>query len=150
MTTPAPGTPVRPAGLQKLGPGVLTIGEAGSLVDASSLVNGCTMTPNTETADATTKLSGYVRGGSSRSTYALEGNVDTDAANADGLWELCFQLAGEEVPFVFVPESATGVTVEGTLILRPLALGGDEVESDLTSDFSFPIVGRPDVSRAGG
>lgn len=145
MTTPT--APARPAGIQKFGPGELRIGEAGSLIDVSSLVNGCTLTPAAQTADSTTKLSGYQRGGSTTTAWTLDGNVDTDAGSASGLWQLCYDLEGEEVEFEFTPEQATGVTVSGTVVLTPLGLGSDAYGNDLTSDFSWTCVGKPTVDR---
>lgn len=126
------------------------LGLSGDLFNSSSLVNGVTLKPATETADSKTKLSGYVRGGSSTTTFTLAGNVDTDAGNAQGLWQLAWDLAGEEVDFSFTPETSTGVTVTGVLIITPLDLGADEYGADLASDFEWNVVGTPTITRAGG
>lgn len=148
MTVP---TPVAPVGIQNLGPGQLTIGETGSPIDASSLVNGITLVPSTQSADATTKLSGWVRGGSSSTTWALSGNADTDAGNVAGLWQLAFDLNGAETDFVYVPQFG-GPTVTGRLKLTPMPLGADEFGADLVADFEWQIVGVPTLTRteAGG
>lgn len=144
MTAPAP---TAPAGIQRLGPGSLMLGQTGSLRSASSLINGCVLEPSSETSDSTTKLSGWVRGGTTRTTWALSGNIDTDAANASGIWALAFEQAGETIDFVFVPEDESEVEVSGELTITPLSLGADEFGADLTSDFEWTIIGTPTVTR---
>lgn len=150
MTSPAPA-PKTPQGIQNFGPGLLTIGSADVGTydpDVSSLINGCTLTPSTDTADSTTKLSGYVRGGSSSTAWVLGGNTDTDAANANGFWQFCFDNDGAEVPFTFVAQYP-GPRVTGRLKVTALPWGADEYGADLTADFEFPVVGKPEVDRTG-
>lgn len=129
--------------MPKLGPGTLTIGETGTEVDASCLVNNAKITNEKDQADSTTKLCGDVKSGAVTYTYALEGNVDIDPAEADGLFMLCDAHAGEEYPFTFVPNTEDGTAATGVLILDPLAFGADNYGDDLTSDFSFAVVGKP-------
>lgn len=143
MTNPAP---VAPVGIQNFGPGLLTVGAPEALQDVSSLVNSCSITPSTDTADSTTKLSGWVRGGSSDTTWTLSGNIDTDAANQAGLWQLAFDSAGAELPFQFIPQYG-GPAVTGIITVTPLPLGADEYGKDLTADFEWNVVGKPVVTR---
>lgn len=146
MTTPQP-TPVAPEGIQRFGAGVFQLGETGALVNASSLINGLRLEPSTEVSDSSTKLSGWVRSGKATTTWSLAGNIDTDAARADGVWQLAYDMAGEAVDFTFTPESATGVTVTGEVTITPLRLGSDEYGDDLTSDFEWSVIGTPQITR---
>jgi hypothetical protein len=50
--------------------------------------------------------------------------------------------AGEEVPFVAVPNTAEGRQVTGVCRLIPLTIGG-EVPTRPTSDFEWAIIGTP-------
>lgn len=134
-----------PAGLTKFGPGIFTIGATGDLITASCLVNKLTLAPSVSKAAATTKLCGTVRPGAVTTTWKLEGNVDADAANPTGFWAKCFTARGSAVPFSYTP-SAGGPTAAGTIQLDPLALGGDEYGADMTSDFSFELVGDPSLT----
>ncbi len=117
-------------------------------------MNGCTLAPTTSPQDPTTKLSGYVRGGSQTTTWVLSGNVDTDAGNAAGLWQLCFDLAGTEVEFEFTPQltetPGETVTVTGLVTLAPLPLGADEYGADLTADFAELEAGHLAQQRIAG
>lgn len=139
--------PTAPTGIQEFGPGVLQIGETGSLIEVSSLVNSCTLTPNTENTDGTTKLSGFIRGGSSKTTWLLTGNLDTDAGNAAGIWQAAYDADGAERAFSFTPQNDTGPTATGTIKLTPLALGATEYAADLAADFSWQCVGKPTITR---
>ena len=134
--------------MPKLGPGTLTIGETGTEVDASCLVNGAKITNEKDQADSTTKLCGTVKQGLVTYTYALEGNVDIDPAEASGLFRLCDEHAGEEYPFTFVPNTEDGTEATGTVVLDPLVFGADAYGDDLTSDFSFAVTGKPIYSAA--
>jgi hypothetical protein len=127
----------------KLGPGTLTIGETGTEVDASCLVNNAKITMTKDEADSTTKLCGDVVPGAITYTYVLEGNVDIDPSDPTGLFQLCDTHKGESYPFTFVPNTVDGTQATGTVILDPLDFGADEYGADMTSDFSFTMVGDP-------
>lgn len=127
----------------KLGPGTLKIGQTGTEVDASCLVNNAKITHEKEEGDSSTKLCGDIVPGSVTYTYTLEGNVDIDPEDASGLFVLCDTSAGTQQPFVFVPNTAGGIEASGTLVVDPLDFGGDEYGEDMTSDIAFTIVGKP-------
>ena len=48
--------PVAPTTVAKLGPGTLTIGATGTLIDCSCLLNGARITASKDNEDDTTKL----------------------------------------------------------------------------------------------
>jgi hypothetical protein len=126
-----------------LGPGVLTIGETGTPVDASCLVNNAKITVSKDQADSTTKLCGDEAAGAVTYTFALTGNVDQDLATNTGLHALSWSAAGTAVPFTFTPSTAVGATATGSLTIDPLEFGGDEMGADMTSDFEWSCVGKP-------
>ena len=147
MTTP---TPTLPTDTGQLGPGVLTIGETGSEIDASCYLNNAAIEASESTTDPTTKLCGAVRPGVTTFTFQLTGNIDVDAGNADGLLALSWAEKGTVQPFTFTPSSDLGTTATGSLVIKPLRLGADEYGADLTSDFTWDIVGDPILDFDGG
>jgi hypothetical protein len=50
---------------------------------------------------------------------------------------------------VFTPNTATGTSAAGELVIDPLDFGADESGADLTSDFEFTIVGKPTYTYGG-
>lgn len=126
-----------------LGPGTLEIGETGTEIDVSCLVNNAVIGHDKDESDATTKLCGDVRAGTVTYTYTLSGNMDTDIADPDGFFALSQASPGTQLPFTFTPNTAAGTAATGVLVIDPLDFGADESGADLTSDFEFTIVGRP-------
>lgn len=126
-----------------LGPGTLTIGATGTPVDVSCLVNNVTLTSEKDQGDSTTKLCGTVVPGSVSYTFSLAGNVDTDIADAAGLFALSQTAPGSEQDFVFTPNTDAGTNATGKLIIDPLDFGGDTTGETMTSDFEFAVVGQP-------
>jgi hypothetical protein len=126
-----------------LGPGLLTIGATGTAIDASCLVNNAKIAASKDEGDSTTKLCGTVKPGSVTYTYALSGNVDTDIAEATGLFALSQTAKGTQQDFEFTPSTEAGTKAVGKLVIDPLDFGGDEMGAPMTSDFEFTIVGDP-------
>lgn len=145
MSSPAPTT-----GVAKLGPGTLTIGATGTLVDVSCLINGARITASKDVSDPTQKLCGTWRAGAVAYTYELGGNIDVDAGNASGIFALSVSAPGTEQPFSFTPSTAAGTTATGVLVIDPLDFGADSFGDDLTSDFTYSIIGDPVYQFAGG
>lgn len=141
MTTPT--TPTLPTDTGQLGPGTLKIGETGTLIDVSCYANnvGIEITKNAGTQ--TTKLCGATRPGVTTYDYVLSGNVDVDLANDAGLLALSWDSAGTTQAFEFIPNDALGVSFTGELVIDPLNVKADEYGGDLTSDFSWSIIGKP-------
>lgn len=137
MTTTLAGEPF------ELGPGELIIGETGTDIDVSCLVNNAVISAEKDEGDSTTKLCGTVRPGSVTYSYSLSGNVDTDVAADDGLFALSQTSPGQQLPFTFTPSTAAGTVASGTLVIDPLDFGGDEMGTLMTSDFEYTIVGAP-------
>jgi hypothetical protein len=129
-----------------LGPGTLSIGETGTEIDASCLVNNAKITVEKDQGDSKTKLCGDVSAGSAKYTFNLTGNVDQDLATDSGLHALSWEAAGTQVPFEFTPNTDVGATAVGTITIDPLEFGGDEMGEDMTSDFTWVCTGKPVIT----
>jgi hypothetical protein len=127
----------------KLGPGVLKIGETGTEIDISCLVNNAVIAAEKDQGDSTTKLCGTVKPGAISYTYTLSGNVDTDISDPAGFFALSQAEPGSEQSFMFTPSTEAGTEATGTLVIDPLDFGGDETGEYMTSDFEFALVGAP-------
>jgi hypothetical protein len=141
-----------PINSRPLGPGTLTLG-AGAL-EVSSQLTSCTLTPSesVETAERVKVLSGESKGGNESASYAfvLEGTFLQDDPGAASVVDWSWDTMGTPQPFVFVPSTAGGREVTGTLTPVPLAIGGDEVDgADMSSDFTWRVTGTPELGTVG-
>jgi hypothetical protein len=136
--------PTVPAGVATLGPGTLTIGETGSEIDVSCLVNNLVIVMSKDVTDPTTKLCGTVRAGKTTYTYELDGNLDTDIGTDSGLFALSQSAPGSEQTFTFTPSTEAGTSATGTIVIDPMDFGTtDDYGSNLTSDIAWSLVGVP-------
>ena len=128
------------------GPGTLKIGEVGEEIDVSCLVNNATLSASPNTSDPTTKLCGTQKPGATTYTCTLAGNMDIDPDDPDGIFCLSWASPGEELPFVFIPNSEDGTSASGMLTLVPLDFGsGDQFGADMTADFEFQVLWKPTI-----
>jgi hypothetical protein len=127
----------------KMGPGTFTLGVAP--LDVSCQVTALTINPteNVDTEDAVHVLCGDVLPATDTVdyTYTVAGSLLQDLATG-GVVDYTWTNAGDEVPFVFVPNTAEGRQVTGTCRLIPLTIGGD-VPTRPSSDFEWAIIGTP-------
>lgn len=129
--------------MPNLGPGTLKFGPSETAIDASCLVNNARIEMSKDQDDPKYKLCGTATPGKITYTYALTGNLDTDTADAAGLFAYSQAHAGEQVDFEFIPNTAAGTSATGVLTIDPLDFGGDEYGAPMDSDFEFSIVGKP-------
>ena len=127
----------------KLGPGTLKIGQTGSLVDVSCLVNNAVIAASKDQGDSVTKLCGTVKPGAVTYTYELSGNLDTDVGITTGFFALTQAQAGAELDYEYVPNTVAVTKAVGKLTIDPLDFGGDEMGETMTSDFAFALSGKP-------
>lgn len=132
-----------------LGPGTLEIGETGTEIDISCLVNNAVISADKSQGDSTTKLCGTVKPGAVTYEYSLAGNMDTDVADTAGFFALSQVEAGKELAYTFTPNTEAGTVAAGTLIVDPLDFGGDTSGETMTSDFEFSLVGPPAYTYPG-
>jgi hypothetical protein len=126
-------------GTGTLGPGVLKVGETGSEIDISCMVNNARIAPDVSEGDSKTMLCGIVKRAADTMTWSISGSIDVDAGNESGLFALTWQRAGDIVPFTFTPSTALGTTVTGEVKLVPLDLGADNYGDYLDSDFEWSL-----------
>lgn len=131
------------------GPGTLTIGEIGTEIDVSCLVNNAMLSASPSTSDPTTKLCGTQKPGNTTYTATLSGNMDIDPDDPDGIFCLSWANPGAELPFTFVPNSEVGTSASGTLTLQPLDFGSNGAfGDDMTADFEFQVLWKPTIDCA--
>ena len=131
-----------------MGPGALTLGVLGD--QAAQVTNmRIEWSESTNTGDNVPTLDGGELTGDSDTTYTavLAGNVVQDL-EAAGLVAWSWANKGDEVPFTFVPNSAIGREVTGTVRVGTITLGGDVKDKTPRSDISWPCVGDPILGDA--
>lgn len=134
-----------------VGPGTLTLGGGGSAFDLSAQVTNCRVewSESTSNVDPIAVLTGEETGADSTTSYSatLAGNLIQDLTVA-GTVAYTWAHKGEELPFTFVPSTAEGRAVTGTVRVGPITLGGDAKDKTPRSDFSWPCIGTPILGAA--
>lgn len=134
-----------------LGPGSLTIGETGTLVDFSCQITAATLAADVSADDPVVVLCGDSVPGARTYAYHISGTLYEDLELPSGIVYYTWDHPGETVPFTFIPsDEATGPTVTGELIIDPLDIGGDTAGENMTSDFDWSCVGKPLVTPPAG
>lgn len=131
--------PTTADGTGTLGPGVLKIGETGTELDISCLVNNVAIVPDISEGDEKTMLCGTTKRAADTISWSISGNVDVDAGLAAGFFAMTWQNIGAIVSFEFTPSEDVGTIVVGKLKLAPLQLGADNYGEFLNSDFEFGL-----------
>lgn len=125
----------------KMGPGTLTIGEAGTPREFSPQLASCTVKWNLATEDPVDVLSGEQLDGDETWSATLGGNMILDLSD-EGLVEWTWTNKGAPFPFTFVPSTAAGKAISGIVKVKPLDVGGDPKKT-MRSDFEWTCVGEP-------
>lgn len=125
-----------------MGPGTLTVGDVGDVQAFSSQVTNVRVTPSVDTGDPINVLSGESVPGDRDETWTLAGTLVQDLGSVDGCVEWLFTNAGTSFPFTFIPSTAKGKQITGTVTVEAVEIGGD-VKTKPTSDFEWAISGRP-------
>ena len=134
----------------KLGPGTLTLGDVGTLQDASCQLAGAVVGWDKDKADDITVLCGDVVAGGTTYTATLSGTFLQDLEDEAGLVAFTWENRGVSVPFTFTPNTAAGATVTGTVVIDPIDVGStDDFGSTMTSDFEWDCVGEPALAWGG-
>ncbi len=119
MTTPTPVPTPR-----KLGPGVLSIGSAGSVHDVSKRCKSVKVTWAVNSEDNVQVLSGDTESGDTTYTPTLEATLYQDDLVDGSFIRWSWTEKGNTHPFSFTPY-AGGVSITGDLTVSPLDVGGD-------------------------
>lgn len=131
---------------QKLGPGTLFIGETGSGQEFGAQVTTVAVEPSYSDGDRQVVLSGDVDQEEAEWEGTLEGEFFQDYG-MESLLRWTWEHDGETLPFKFVPHSASGLEVSGTVKVRPVTIGG-EVDTENTSEFEWTLPEKPTLGEA--
>ena len=136
-----------PIKVTKLGPGTLTLGAAAQEVSAQ--LTSCTVSASETVSGGTDEvkvLSGEklaAEDGTPTYAFTLAGTFLQDLGDVASVVDFSWTNMGTDQAFVFTPNTAAGTTVTGTLVPVPLAIGGDEADANMASDFTWRIKGTP-------
>src|SRR5690349_1047001 len=139
-----------PIKVTKLGPGTLTLGAAAQEVSAQ--LTSCTVSASETVSGGTDEvkvLSGEklaAEDGTPTYAFTLAGTFLQDLGDVASVVDFSWTNMGTDQAFVFTPNTAAGTTVTGTLVPVPLAIGGDEADANMASDFTWRIKGTPALS----
>lgn len=132
-----------PGTVKKLGPGVLTIGSAGTALDFSGRCLKAAVTWKVDQKDDTVVLSGDTIAGTRDYTATLEATVLQDDLTAGDLIDYTWTNKGTQVPFTYTPYTG-GRSITGELVVDPLDVGGD-VNTKNNADLKWGCIGEPDL-----
>ncbi|MGH1977958.1 hypothetical protein [Rothia sp. L_38] len=132
------------AELQKLGPGLLTIGETGSPQEFGAMTTKTELEPEYDKDDDVSVLSGEDYGGDETEKWTLKFDLLQDYT-AESLNYWLYQNAGKTLPFTFVPNKEGALQAKGKVRIRASKLGG-EVKKTNSSEMELPVIGRPDIT----
>lgn len=127
-----------------VGPGVLNLGAPASVRAFASQCTKCTLTPKVDTSDPINVLSGEQVAGDRTESWTLDGTILQDLGAVTSLVEWLFTNRGTTVDFEYTPASAKTRGVRGQVQIEAVPIGGD-VKTKPTSDFSFQLVGEPEL-----
>lgn len=131
-----------PVKAHRLGAGTLTLGETGTLQEFGSQCTAMKVTPSLNEEDAIPVLSGEELSGDDTIDWNISGTL-LQSFDKEGIIYWAKKHSLQELPFKFDPSTAdSGFTVEGTVKVVPLEMGGD-VKKRNTTDFEFKCVGEP-------
>lgn len=121
----------------RLGPGTLLFGTT----DASFQAANVRLVPDVSETDGTPTLAVPDPAPDADVGWTLQGSIVQDfLAGADAFVHWLADNALSEQPFTFTPKTGAGLSYAGTVKVYPVEIGGDAA-SQVTSDFSMPIVG---------
>lgn len=127
---------------QKLTKGLLTIGETGTPSEWGGQVRAVSLAAEYDKEDDIPVLSGEKLSGDETKTETLSGTVLDDYSATGSIFAFSKLNEGEELPFVWEPNSVDGgLRITGKIKMRQISIGGD-VDTRNENDFEFPIVGE--------
>ena len=127
----------------KLGPGILTIGSAGSGKEFGGQVIKVSVEPDYSEGDVINVLSGDSDTTEGEFSGKLTAEFYQDYEK-DSLIEFCWSNDGKAMPFEFMPSDSGVLTVKGEVRVRPVNIGGD-VNKDNTTEIDWELLGKHEV-----
>jgi hypothetical protein len=131
----------------KMGPGSLTLDAGAEDVTAQVTNMRTEWSENVKSTDDIPTLDGGALEGEDTVSYdaKLVGNVVQDIAAA-GLVDFTWANKGEEVTFVFIPNTVEARKVTGTCRIVPITVGGDVGQRN-TADISWACTVDPALAN---
>lgn len=126
----------------RLGPGTLKLGPTASGVEYGFQVSALALTPAFSTTDGTPTLAVPEPAPESKTDYTLDGSAINDFTDPTGLQRFCYDNDNSEMEFEWIPITANGTTLTGTVQLHAFPMGG-KVGEQLVTDFSWACIGKP-------
>lgn len=133
------------AQVTKLGPGSLELEATPTTQDMSCQLSSAWVKWDKDKDDNVPVLCGEEIAGDVVYSGKLTGTIFIDLSDG-GLVEYTWANKGTQVPFRFVPNTAAGKEITGTVTIDPLDVGGDEMKKNMTADFEWDCVGEPDMA----
>ena len=133
-----------PATSHKLGPGLLTFGEAGDAAEFGVNVTNVTLEPETDQEDDIVTLSWDTVAGDTTDSATIKGEM-LQSFDKDSLLLWAHNHHLEVLPFVFKPVQTQALKATGNVQITRVGFGGD-VKKRNTSDFEFKIIGDYDLT----
>lgn len=125
----------------RLGPGTLLIGTAPG-TEFGFQVSALTLTPSVDSTDGTPTLAAPEPPALTKTSYSLDGTAVNDFTDPAGFQRYCFDNDGLETDFTWTPNTPGAAVLTGQCTVRAFPMGGNVAEQ-LTTDFSFPVTGKP-------
>jgi hypothetical protein len=131
----------------KMFEGTLSLGAGGDLLDVSCQLTNCRVEPveDVTSTDAVPVLCGEELPAEESVSFRfrLKGTLLQDIAAA-GVCAWTWEHAGEEQPFVFVPNTDAARQVSGVARVAPIVIGGEVSKTKRpTSDIDWACIGTP-------
>lgn len=143
MTSPSPTQATRRKNLT-MGPGTLTFGSVGSILDISCQITELKISAEGESEDAELVLCGDTIAGARTYTWTMTGTTFQDLEK-DGVIDWTWKFAGTEVPFKFVPDATGTSSISGRVTVDPIEVGGTVGQKN-KSEFEWALVGAPNLT----
>lgn len=143
MTSPSPTQAPRRKNLT-MGPGTLTFGSVGSILDISCQITELKISAEGESEDAELVLCGDTIAGARTYTWTMTGTTFQDLEK-DGVIDWTWKFAGTEVPFKFVPDATGTSSISGRVTVDPIEVGGTVGQKN-KSEFEWSLVGAPNLT----
>lgn len=130
----------------KVGPGELTFGNAGTLIDFTAQVTECVVDWEENVEDDVPTLDGGALEGDATYSATLSGTFVQDLTADTGVVPWSWANKGLRFPFSYTPNTDEDAAFSGVVRVRPLKAGG-EVKTKPTSDFEWTCIGEPVISH---
>lgn len=135
------------ATVDKLGPGLLTIGDEGTKKEFSTHTSKTQIKPELSEEEPVHLLDGGAYHDTGEWAGSLSGEI-LQEYSMESILAWTWEHSGEVLPFTFIPKTGT-IVVKGKCRITPVQIGGD-VKKANTSEFDFKLTEKPTIVAAAG